>query len=203
MFLYEYLSFAKIFPYIEEYVSQLNGLGEKLDKILRDEKGSRTCGAAIEHRLVDGNIDVVGQKEIAWYIYYSNKDKWDAMNSFIGNNDNALVDFTETKNTKYGKTGSVGNSGNDSYTDTNKIAGFDSTEFVNKDNTVHETKYGKKVESQDGGQDVVTVERVNRQKEKLVADKMNFWNKYGFVNMLINDCCNCITLPLYDSDLVD
>lgn len=198
MLLSEYMAYAKVFPFIEPLVSQLNGRGEMLDRVMKTEHGCKSCGVAITNAVVDGQVSEDKQREIAEYVYYANKQRWDNIFSFIDSKIDPLMDYSETKNVKYGKVVNEQAGGKDSFGQTDKIAGFDSTTFVDSTNSQHDTTYGKTGKSTNSGEDVETVEKRNKQAERLVDYTMKFWETYGVVNMLINDCLKCITLPMYE-----
>ena len=201
MLLREYMEYAKVFPFIEPLVSQLNGKGEMLDRVLKTEHGCKSCGTAITCCLVDGQVPEDKQRQIAEYIYECNKQRWDGIFSFIDGQVNPLMDYSETKTVKYGKVVDDASSGKDTFGQTDKIAGFDSTDFVDSNNSQHDTTYGKTVKSTNSGEDVETIEKRNKQAERLVDYTMKFWDAYGVVKMLISDCVKCITLPIYELDI--
>ncbi len=200
MLLKEYLSYAKVFPYIEEYVSQLKDKGEVLDRIMKREHGLKSCGSAITGSLTDGIVSEDDQKEIAEYVYYCNKHRWDSLFKFIESDINSLYDYSESKETTYGKVVDDETGGKDSYGQTDKIAGFDSTDFVDSENTQHDTTYGKTDKTTSSGKDVVTLNRRDSQVESLVDYTMKFWETYDVVRTLITDCLKVITLPMYEID---
>ena len=78
MKLKEYLANAQLFPLMG--VSQLNAIGEVLDKLLRTQHGMKTCGSIItEFVEPDGTVSLENQQFIANALYQSNKAKWDSL----------------------------------------------------------------------------------------------------------------------------
>ena len=199
MKLKEYLANAQLFPLMG--VSQLNAIGEVLDKLLRTQHGMKTCGAIItEFVEPDGTVSLENQQFIANALYQSNKAKWDSLIKFASEEVNPLVERTTTVKTKYGKIVDEKLGGKDVISQTDKIAGFDSTDFVNKDSQEHSTNHGRTSNIKNTGTDEKTVESRLTQAEVLVDYTLNFWDKYGITRTLIADALNFLTLPLYDLD---
>ena len=199
MKLKDYLANAQLFPLMG--VSQLNAIGEVLDKLLRTQHGMKTCGAIItEFVEPDGTITLENQRFIANALYQSNKAKWDSLIKFASEEVNPLVERSTTVRTKYGKIVDEKLGGKDVISQTDKIAGFDSTDFVNKDSQEHSTTHGRTSNIKNTGTDEKTVESRLTQAEVLVDYTLNFWDKYGITRTLIADALSFLTLPLYDLD---
>lgn len=199
MKLKEYLANAQLFPLMG--VSQLNAIGEVLDKLLRTQHGMKTCGAIItEFVEPDGTVSLENQRFIANALYQSNKAKWDSLIKFASEEVNPLVERTTTVKTKYGKIVDEKLGGKDTVSQTDKIAGFDSTDFVDKDSQEHSTTHGRTSNTKNTGTDEQTVESRLTQAEVLVDYTLNFWDKYGITRTVIADALNFLTLPLYDLD---
>ena len=199
MKLKEYLANAQLFPLMG--VSQLNAIGETLDKIMRTQYGLKTCGSIItEFVEPDGSVTLANQEFIAKAVYQSNKAKWDSLIKFASEEVNPLVERTTTVKTKYGKIVDEKLGGKDVISQTDKIAGFDSTDFVNKDSQEHSTTHGRTSNTKNTGTDEKTVESRLTQAEVLVDYTLNFWDKYGITRTVIADALSFLTLPLYDLD---
>lgn len=199
MKLKEYLANAQLFPLMG--VSQLNAIGEVLDKLLRTQHGMKTCGSIItEFVEPDGTVSLENQRFIANALYQSNKAKWDSLIKFASEEVNPLVERTTTVKTKYGKIVDEKLGGKDVISQTDKIAGFDSTDFVDKDSQEHSTTHGRTSNIKNTGTDEQTVESRLTQAEVLVDYTLNFWDKYGITRTLIADALSFLTLPLYDLD---
>ena len=199
MKLKDYLANAQLFPLMG--VSQLNAIGEVLDKLLRTQHGMKTCGAIItEFVEPDGTVSLENQQFIANALYQSNKAKWDSLIKFASEEVNPLVERTTTVKTKYGKIVDEKLGGKDTVSQTDKIAGFDSTDFVDKDSQEHSTTHGRTSNTKNTGTDEKTVESRLTQAEVLVDYTLNFWDKYGITRTVIADALNFLTLPLYDLD---
>lgn len=199
MKLKEYLANAQLFPLMG--VSQLNAIGEVLDKMLKTQHGLKTCGAIItEFVEPDGTVSLENQQFIASALYQSNKAKWDSLIKFASEEVNPLVERTTTVRTKYGKIVDEKLGGKDTVSQTDKIAGFDSIDFVDKDSQEHSTTHGRTSNTTNTGTDEKTVESRLTQAEVLVDYTLNFWDKYGITRTLIADALNFLTLPLYDLD---
>lgn len=199
MKLKEYLANAQLFPLMG--VSQLNAIGEVLDKMLKTQHGMKTCGAIItEFVEPDGTVSLENQQFIANALYQSNKAKWDSLIKFASEEVNPLVERTTTVKTKYGKIVDEKLGGKDTVSQTDKIAGFDSTDFVDKDSQEHSTTHGRTSNTKNTGTDEKTVESRLTQAEVLVDYTLNFWDKYGITRTVIADALNFLTLPLYDLD---
>jgi hypothetical protein len=199
MKLKEYLANAQLFPLMG--VSQLNDVGEVLDKLLKTQHGMKTCGAIItEFVEPDGTVTLENQRFIANALYQSNKAKWDSLIKFASEEVNPLIERTTTVRTKYGKIVDEKLGGKDVISQTDKIAGFDSTDFVDKDSQEHSTTHGRTSNTKNTGTDEKTVESRLTQAEVLVDYTLNFWDKYGITRTLIADALNFLTLPLYDLD---
>lgn len=199
MKLKDYLANAQLFPLMG--VSQLNAIGEVLDKLLRTQHGMKTCGAIItEFVEPDGTVSLENQQFIANALYQSNKAKWDSLIKFASEEVNPLVERSTIVKTKYGKIVDEKLGGKDTVSQTDKIAGFDSIDFVDKDSQEHSTTHGRTSNTKNTGTDEQTVESRLTQAEVLVDYTLNFWDKYGITRTVIADALNFLTLPLYDLD---
>lgn len=199
MKLKEYLANAQLFPLMG--VSQLNAIGEVLDKMLKTQHGLKSCGAIItEFVEPDGTVSLENQRFIANALYQSYKAKWDSLIKFASEEVDPLVEKTTTVKTKYGKIVDEKLGGKDVISQTDKIAGFDSTDFVDKDSQEHSTMHGRTSNTTNKGIDEKTVEGRNTQAEVLVDYTLNFWDKYGITRTVIADALSFLTLPLYDLD---
>ena len=199
MKLKEYLANAQLFPLMG--VSQLNAIGEVLDKMLATQHGLKTCGSIItEFVEPDGTVSLENQRFIANALYQSYKAKWDSLIKFASEEVNPLVERTTTVRTKYGKIVDEKLGGKDTVSQTDKIAGFDSIDFVDKDSQEHSTTHGRTSNTKNTGTDEKTVESRLTQAEVLVDYTLNFWDKYGITRTVIADALSFLTLPLYDLD---
>lgn len=199
MKLKEYLANAQLFPLMG--VSQLNDIGEVLDKMLKLQHGLKTCGGMItEFVEPDGTVSLDNQRFIANALYQSYKAKWDSLIKFASEEVNPLVEkMTKTKTT-YGKIVDEKLGGKDIVNQTDKIAGFDSTDFVDKDSQEHSTTHGRTSNTTNTGSDERIVESRLTQAEVLVDYTLNFWDKYGITRTIIADAVSFLTLPLYEID---
>ena len=199
MKLKEYLANAQLFPLMG--VSQLNGIGEVLDKLLATQHGLKTCGSMItEFVEPDGTVTLDNQRFIANALYQCHKEKWDSLINFASEEVNPLVERTTTVRTKYGKIVDEKLGGTDTVSQTDRIAGFDSTDFVDKDSQEHSTTHGRTSNTTNTGSDEKTVESRLTQAEVLVDYTLKFWDKYGITRTVIADTLKLLTLPLYDLD---
>lgn len=199
MKLKEYLANAQLFPLMG--VSQLNDIGEVLDKILKTQHGMKSCGAMItEFVEPDGTVSLENQRFIANALYQRYKAKWDSLINFANEEINPLVERLTTVKTKYGKIVDEKLGGTDTVSQTDRLAGFDSTDFVDKDSQEHSTTHGRTSNTANTGTDEKTVESRLTQAEVLVDYTLNFWDKYGITRTVIADALNFLTLPLYDLD---
>ena len=199
MKLKDYLANAQLFPLMG--VSQLNDIGEVLDKMLKAQHGMKTCGGMItEFVEPDGTVSLDNQRFIANALYQSYKAKWDSLIKFASEEVNPLVEkMTKTKTT-YGKIVDEKLGGKDIVNQTDKIAGFDSTDFVDKDSQEHSTTHGRTSNTTNTGSDEKIVESRLTQAEVLVDYTLNFWDKYGITRTVIADAVSFLTLPLYELD---
>ena len=199
MKLKDYLANAQLFPLMD--VSQLNGIGEVLDKLLATQHGLKTCGSMITEFLEpDGTVTLDNQRFIANALYQCHKEKWDSLINFASEEVNPLVEKTTKTKTTYGKIVDEKLGGKDVISQTDKIAGFDSTDFVNKDSQEHSTTHGRTSNTTNTGSDEKIVESRLTQAEVLVDYTLNFCDKYGITRTVIADALNFLTLPLYDLD---
>ena len=142
MKLKDYLANAQLFPLMG--VSQLNTIGEVLDKMLKTQHGLKSCGAIItEFVEPDGTVTLENQRFIANALYQSYKAKWDSLIKFASEEVNPLVEKTVKTRTNYGKIVDEKLGGTDTVSQTDRIAGFDSTDFVDKDSQEHSTTHGR------------------------------------------------------------
>lgn len=199
MKLKEYLANAQLFPLMG--VSQLNAIGEMLDKMLVTQHGLKTCGSIItEFVEPDGSVTLANQEFIAKALYQNYKAKWDSLIKFASEEVNPLVERSTTVKTTYGKIVDEKLGGKDVISQTDKIAGFDSTDFVNKDSQEHSTTHGRTSNTKNTGTDERTFEGRFKQAEVLVDYTLNFWDRYGITRTVIADTLSFLTLPLYDLD---
>lgn len=199
MKLKEYLANAQLFPLMG--VSQLNVIGEMLDKMLATQHGLKTCGSIItEFVEPDGSVTLANQEFIAKALYQNYKAKWDSLIKFASEEVNPLVERSTTVKTTYGKIVDEKLGGKDVISQTDKIAGFDSTDFVNKDSQEHSTTHGRTSNTKNTGTDERTFEGRFKQAEVLVDYTLNFWDRYGITRTVIADTLSFLTLPLYDLD---
>ena len=199
MKLKEYLTNAQLFPLMD--VSQLNVIGDVLDKLLKTQHGMKTCGPIItEFVEPDGTVNLDNQRFIANALYQWNKAKWDRLIKFASEEINPLVEKTVKTKTNYGKIVDEKLGGTDTISQKDRIAGFDSTDFVDKDSQEHSTTHGRTSNTTNTGSDEKIVESRLTQAEVLVDYTLNFWDKYGITRTVIADAINFLTLPLYDLD---
>ena len=199
MKLKDYLANAQLFPLMG--VSQLNAIGEMLDKMLKTQHGMKTCGSIItEFVEPDGTVSLENQQFIANALYQSNKAKWDSLIKFASEEVNPLVEKTVKTKTNYGRIVDEKLGGTDTVNQTDRIAGFDSADFVNKDSQEHSTTHGRTSNTTNTGSDEKIVESRLTQAEVLVDYTLNFWDKYGITRTVIADALSFLTLPLYDLD---
>lgn len=199
MKLKEYLANAQLFPLMG--VSQLNDIGEVLDKMLKTQHGLKSCGAIItEFVEPDGTVSLENQRFIANALYQSYKAKWDSLIKFASEEVNPLVEKTVKTKTNYGKIVDEELGGTDTVNQTDRIAGFDSADFVDKDSQEHSTTHGRTSNTTNTGSDEKIVESRLTQAEVLVDYTLNFWDKYGITRTVIADALSFLTLPLYDLD---
>ena len=199
MKLKEYLDNAQLFPLMG--VSQLNVIGDVLDKLLKTQHGMKPCGPMItEFAEPDGTVTLENQRFIANALYQYNKYKWDSLIKFASEEVNPLVEKTVKTKTNYGKIVDEKLGGTDTISQKDRIAGFDSTDFVDKDSQEHSTTHGRTSNTTNKGSDEKIVESRLTQAEVLVDYTLNFWDKYGITRTVIADALNFLTLPLYDLD---
>lgn len=197
MQLKEYLAVAQIFPRMG--VSQLNDIGDTLDKILRTHHGLKNCGSIITEFIEpDGSVKLENQRFIAKSLYQYYKEKWDVLMNFVSEDIDSLVEQKTTTTTTYGKIVDETLGGTDVVNKNDKIAGFDSNDFVDKDSQEHSTTHGRTSNTENKGSDEKIVESRLTQAEVLVDYTLNFWDKYGITRIVIADAINFLTLPLYD-----
>ena len=195
----EYLANAQLFPLMG--VSQLNDIGVNLDKILRIQHGLKSCGSIITEFIEpDGTVKLENQTFIAKALYQTYKAKWDSLIKFANEEVDPLVENTTKTKTTYGKIVDEELGGTDVVNQKDKIAGFDSIDFVDKDSQEHSTTHGRTSNSKNTGSDEKIVESRLTQAEVLVDYTLNFWDKYGITRTVISDAINFLTLPLYESD---
>lgn len=199
MKLKEYLANAQLFPLMG--VSQLNDIGETLDRLLRIQHGLKTCGSIItEFVEPDGSVTTANQEFIAKTLYQNYKAKWDVLIKFASEEVNPLVEKTTKTKTTYGKIVDEKLGGTDVVNQKDRIAGFDSTDFVDKDSQEHSTTHGRTSNTENKGSDEKLIESRLTQAEVLVDYTLNFWDRYGITRTVIADAINFLTLPLYDLD---
>lgn len=195
----EYLANAQLFPLMG--VSQLNDIGGNIDKILRIQHGLKSCGSIITEFIEpDGTVKLENQTFIAKALYQTYKAKWDSLIKFANEEVDPLVENTTKTKTTYGKIVDEKLGGTDVVNQKDKIAGFDSIDFVDKDSQEHSTTHGRTSNTKNTGSDEKIVEGRLTQAEVLVDYTLNFWDKYGITRTVISDAINFLTLPLYESD---
>lgn len=198
----EYFEHCKLFPLMG--VESIDAdTASMLDTMMMLQFGLRSCGSLITRggtRTDPSTITEAEQTVIAKMVLMKNKESWQTIFDFADEKLKPWVESQSVSTTKYGKVVTNANEGKDSYNQTDKIAGFDSTEFSDNTANEHETTYGKKTTGTNEGEDTVTVESRNTQAERLVDYTTKFWIDNGLCNRLIGDAIKTISLPLYESE---
>lgn len=198
----EYFEHCKLFPLMG--VDSIDAdTATMLDTMMMLQFGLRSCGSLITRggtRTDPSTITEAEQTVIAKMVLMKNKESWQTIFDFADEKLKPWVESQSVSTTKYGKVVAKTNEGKDSYNQTDKIAGFDSTEFSDNAANEHETTYGKKTTDTNEGEDTVTVESRNTQAERLVDYTTKFWIDNGLCNRLIGDAIKTISLPLYESE---
>lgn len=197
----EYFEHCKLFPLMG--VDEIQDIAEMLDDMLKISFGLRTAGNILTHggsRTDPSQISVAEQTVAAKMVYMKNKQTWQTLFDFANANLTPWIESQSTVTTDYGKVVTNENEGKDGYSQTDKIAGFDSSEFSDSTANEHETTYGKKTTDTNAGKDTVTTESRNTQAERLVDYTIKFWIDNGLCNRLIDDAIKTISLPLYESE---
>lgn len=196
----DYLSYAQFFPLMG--VAPFDSIGEQLDTILKTNHGLKTCGTIITSAVdpLTMQVSPAMQEAIAKQVWLINRNKWQSLIDFA---DAELVPYAQgysKTTTKYGHIIEDEAGGKDTIENTDKIAGFDSIDFVNDSNYQHDTTYGKTNKTTNSGENVIESERRDTQVERLVDYTLGFWERYGIVRTVIADALREISLPLYDLD---
>ena len=195
----EYLTNAQLFPLMSSKPLLL--IGTDLDNILRLQHGLKSCGSIITEFIEpNGTVNLENQKFIARALYQTYKDKWDKLINFESKAIDPLIENSTKTNITYGKIVDEQLGGTDVVNQKDKIAGFDSIDFVDKDSQEHSTTHGRTSNSKNTGSDVKIVEGRLTQAEVLVDYTLNFWDEHGITKTVISDAINFLTLPLYESD---
>lgn len=197
----DYFTNCKLFPYMGD--DNISPIAEELDILMQYEFGNRICGNVLTRGgvLTDfSSLTIAEQTAIAKIVYLKNKQTWQSLFDFVNANVKSWIESESTTTTSYGKQVVASDSGSDSYSQTDKIAGFDSSEFSDDSFNEHETKYGKTVTDVNSGTDTVTKESRSQQAERLVDYTIKFWIDNGLLNVLVKDAVKTITLPLYESE---
>lgn len=199
--LYNYFTYCKLFPYMGD--DNISPIADYLDTLMQYEFGNRVCGNVLTRggSLSDfSSLTVAEQTAVAKLVYLKNKQTWQSLFDFVNANVKSWIDSESTTTTSYGKQVVATDGGSDTYAQTDKIAGFDSSEFSDDSFNEHETKYGKTVTDVNSGTDTVTKESRSQQAERLVDYTIKFWIDNGLLNVLVKDAVKTITLPLYESE---
>lgn len=172
-------------------------IADKLDTLLQIQYSSRILGSLVKH-YVDANDEVsdADQIEIANMVYMLNRERWNTLFEFVDaevipwSTGNTLTEVT------YGKVVKDEAGGEDSYSRSNTIAGFDSVDLVDDTARSDTTTYGKTDESTQSGKDVIEVTTRNQQAEVLVDYTLQFWQKHGLIRTILRDTSNTLCLPV-------
>lgn len=184
-------------------IEEIQDIASLLDEMLYLSFGQRTAGNLLTSggKVADpSQITVDKQTQIAKMVYLKNQQTWKTLLDFVNANLTPWIQSQSKVTTTYGKVVTNENEGKDGYTQTDKIAGFDSSEFSNDTANEHETTYGKKTTDTNTGTDTVTTESRSSQAERLVDYTVKFWIENGLANKLIDDAIKTISLPLYESE---
>lgn len=190
----EYLKNYQIFPLMG--VQQLTPVASRLDNLLRVKYGERELGNLVSSYDVS-QLTTDEQTEIAQLIYMLNSNKWKTLFEFVDANLTPWIESEAKTTTTFGKVVGYKQSGSDSYTETEQLAGFDSTDFADSGKNDHTTTYGKGTETSNSGSNVVAVEKRSEQAEKLVDYTIEFWNKNGLYDTILRDTVRVFSLPIY------
>lgn len=195
----EYLAGGGVFVLMSN--PHITVIADKIDKYMNLKYGMRTNGQMIT-AFVDDNDKVSSsdREVIAALVEEKFRQKWGKYFDYI---DAEVVPWTTgntTTKVTYGKIVNDKAGGEDVLSRADGIAGFDSTDFVDSESREQKTKYGRTDESKQTGTDTIVVDTRSGQADALVDYTLQFWNKYGLMDMLARDCAKTLTLSIYNLD---
>lgn len=195
----EYLAGGGVFVLMSN--PHITVIADKIDRYMNLKYGMRTNGQMITS-FVDDNDEVSSsdREVIAALIEEKFRQKWGKYFDYI---DAEVVPWTTgntTTKVTYGKIVNDKAGGEDVLSRADGIAGFDSTDFVDSESREQKTKYGRTDESKQTGTDTIVVDTRSGQADALVDYTLQFWNKYGLMDMLARDCAKTLTLSIYNLD---
>lgn len=195
----EYLAGGGVFVLMSN--PHITVIADKIDKYMNLKYGMRTNGQMIT-AFVDDNDKVSSsdREVIAALVEEKFRQKWGKYFDYI---DAEVVPWTTgntTTKVTYGKIVNDKAGGEDALSRADGIAGFDSTDFVDSESREQKTKYGRTDESKQTGTDTIVVDTRSGQADALVDYTLQFWNKYGLMDMLARDCAKTLTLSIYNLD---
>lgn len=191
----EVLGTCKIFSYMEtDFIKAVaSNLDEEFLRFYGERATDFLAVGTEDYPLTDDQ-----QKVLATLIESYYKKKWDSLNQFISSNLEPWIANHKVTVTEYGKEVQVDDSGKDEYTQTNGIAGFDSTAFSDDSNEVHSTTYGKGQKTGNSGQDKETVDATGSNPIRSVNYTLQFWTSYGLDKTVLHDVADYLSLYVYD-----
>lgn len=196
----EYMSYASVFSLMSES-SQLVEIADLLDTMIKVDYGQRVCGPLIINN-IDEDTETVSednQQIIADWIWLKNKQKWQALINFAEDEvSEGFFNEREVADTTYGKIVKDAQSGTDSASVQTQIAGFDSTEFVDKDSEVNSTTFGKTIDTTHSGTDNTTITRITGTPEDILLAKVDVWQRLGIARTVVADAVRELALAVYE-----
>lgn len=194
----EYLSGGGVFELMSN--PHITPIADKIDLYMNLKYGMRTNGKMITNFVneADDTVSETDRQTIASLIEEKFRQKWGKYFDYI---DAEVVPWTTgntTTKVTYGKIVNDKAGGEDVLSRADGIAGFDSTDFVDSETREQKTKYGRTDESKQTGTDTIVVDTRSGQADALVDYTLQFWNKYGLMDMLARDCARSLTLGIYE-----
>lgn len=196
----DYMSYASVFALMSES-SQLTEMADLLDTMIKVDYGQRVCGPLIINNIDEDTSEVSedSQQIIADWIWLKNKQKWNALINFAEDEvSEGFYNGREIANTTYGKEIKDSQSGTDSASIQTQIAGFDSSEFVDKDNEVNSTTFGKTVDTTHSGTDNTTITKIEGTPEDILLVKVETWTRLGIARTVVADAVREMALAVYE-----
>lgn len=195
----EYLAGGGVFVLMSN--PHITVIADKIDKYMNLKYGMRTNGQMITSFVNDNDeVSSSDREVIAALVEEKFRQKWGKYFDYI---DAEVVPWTTgntTTKVTYGKIVNDKAGGEDVLSRADGIAGFDSTDFVDSESREQKTKYGRTDESKQTGTDTIVVDTRSGQADALVDYTLQFWNKYGLMDMLARDCAKTLTLSIYNLD---
>lgn len=208
----DYMKYATLFQRMED--EHIKAIAVELDKYFPLNQGDRVLYSQFANMIAkketpnadDPDLIEIGfevseenQATVAGYVESMCMPKWSKLFSFVDANLQPWIDRQSVLRYNRALNSQKKNGGKDDTVVTSQIAPFNSTDFMDTDESTTTKSYGLEVKSEDTGGTETVSQRMETQAEKLVANTLSFWQANGITKRVFDDAARTIALSLWSS----